>query len=140
MALGKQFLGTWNYKFMWQEFIQLKLFFSQGLYTTNGFAAHWPVEKLNTPDLNAKICFNKDQKIKNTVINKQRRLDFFRIWTIGYIEPNILIIMLYLHGFCYFAVNFAIFWRPEFIKRSWCHSNICIICIGALYSWSIRGF
>ena len=30
--------------------------------------------------------------------------------------------MLYLHGFCYF----------EFIKRSWCFSNICIICIAAI--------
>ena len=36
-------------------------------------------EKVNTPDLNVKICCNKDQKITNTVINKQCRLDFFRI-------------------------------------------------------------
>ena len=40
--------------------------------------------------------------------------------------------MLYLHGFCYFAVSFAIFGRSEFIKRNWSLSNICIICIRAL--------
>ena len=48
--------------------------------------------------------------------------------------------ILYLNGFCYSAVSLAIFWRSEFIKTSWCLSNICIICIGALYSWTIRGF
>ena len=36
-------------------------------------------KKMNTPALNVKICCNKDQEITNTVINKQCRLDFFRI-------------------------------------------------------------
>ena len=25
--------------------------------------------------------------------------------------------MLYLHGFCYFAVSFVIYWQPESIKE-----------------------
>ena len=33
----------------------------------------------STPKLNVEICCNKDQKITNTVINKQFRLDFFKI-------------------------------------------------------------
>ena len=44
---------------------------------------------------------------------------FFRIW-INWLYWTEYIIVLYLHGFCYFAVSFAIFWRPEFILKSWC--------------------
>ena len=41
MILGNQILGTWNYKLMWQKFIQSKLCYYQGLHTTNGFGAYW---------------------------------------------------------------------------------------------------
>ena len=66
--------------------------------------------------------------------NKQKcQLDFLRIW-INWLYWTKYIFTFYLHGFCYFTVSF------EFIKRSWCLSNICIICIGVLYSRSIRAF
>ena len=94
---------------------------------------------MNTPNLNVKICCNKDQKITNTIMNKQCRLDFFRIW-INWLYWTKYFIMLYLLGLCYFAVSFVIFQRHKFIKSSWCLRNICIICIGAFYSWSIREF
>ena len=55
-------------------------------------------EKVNTPDLNVKICCNRDQKkkITNTVINKQCWLDFLGLESIGYIEPNILLCSIYM--------------------------------------------
>ena len=96
-------------------------------------------EKVNTPDLNVKICCNKDQEITNTIIHKQCRWDLFMIW-INWLYWTKHSTMLYLNGFCYFIVSFVFFWPLEFIKRSWCLSNICIICIGVLYSRSIRAF
>ena len=62
-------------------------------------------KKMNMLDWNIKICCNKDQKITNTVINKQCWLDF---WGFS---------MLYLNRFWYFAVSFAIFWRPGLSKQ-----------------------
>ena len=88
-------------------------------------------EKVNTPDLNVKICCNRDQKKNNKHSNKQTMLiRFFRTW-INWLHWTKYIVMLYLHGFCYFAVSF------QFTERSWCLSNIYI---EALYSWSTRGF
>ena len=37
-----------------------------------------------------------DQKITNTVINKQCRLDFLGFESIGYIEPNTLLCSIYI--------------------------------------------
>ena len=99
-------------------------------------------KKINTPDLNVKSAVIKIKKITNTVINKQCRLDFLRIWVNRRYWTR-YVIMLYLPGFCYFAVSFAILWRPEFIKRSWCLSNICIICIFFIYFiliWFLHSF
>ena len=53
-------------------------------------------EKLNMPDLNMKIGCNMDQKITNTVINKQCRLDFLGFESIGYTEPNTLLCSIYM--------------------------------------------
>ena len=71
------------------------------------------------------------KKKNNKHSNKQTMLiRFFRTW-INWLHWTKYIVMLYLHGFCYFAVSF------QFTKRSWCLSNIYI---EALYSWSTRGF
>ena len=72
-------------------------------------------KKANKPGLSVKTCCNKGQKNKysnNQAMSIQFFLDFF---------------MLFLHRPCYFAVSFAIFWRPEFIKTIWCLRNVCVI-------------
>ena len=100
----------------------------------------WQAKNGILPDLSVKISSNNDEKITNTVIkSRQCLLDFCRI-CITWLYWTKYFMMLCLHRFCYFAVSFAIFWRLEFIKRSWCLINISIICIGVLYFWSIRGF
>ena len=62
---------------------------------------------------------------------------FFRIW-ITWLYWTEYIIMLYLHEFYYSAVSFAIFWGLNLFKQV--GVSVYIICIRALYSWSIRGF
>ena len=58
-------------------------------------------EKMNMPALSAKTCCNKDQKITNRVINKQYRLDFFRIW-INW--QNILLCSIYMDSVIFLSV------------------------------------
>ena len=72
-------------------------------------------KKLISPVWVWKSAVIKVKKI-NTVIIKQCWFKFFLDF-----------FMLFLHRPCYFAVSFALFWRPEFIKTIWCLSNVCVI-------------
>ena len=74
------------------------------------------------------ICCNKDQKITNTVINKQCRLDFLGFEAIGYIEPNILLCFMYMDS----VILLSIFPFSEGLNLF--KQVVCIICTGALYS------
>ena len=49
-----------------------------------------------------------DQKITNTVINKQCRSDFLGFESLGYIEPNTLLSSIYMDSAILLSV-FAIF-------------------------------
>ena len=123
-------------KDFWGEAIQFHGTFHR-LKITNRIACkkNWVL-----PDLNVKICCNNDQK-NSKHCNKKKQtisLRFFRI--LNHLAILNQILYYAILRFCYFAVSFAFFWRPEFIKRSWCLSNICIICIRALHSSSIRSF
>ena len=90
-------------------------------------------------DLNMKIWCSNDKK-NNKHSNKQTEclLDYLRIW-IMWLCWTKYFIMLCLHGVLLFWYQFCHFLTDSIYLKSWCLSNICILCIGALHSRSIRG-
>ena len=84
-----------------------------------------------------KICCNMDQKITNTIINKQCRSDFLGFESLGYIEPNTLLCSIYMNSTILLSV---LPFSDGLNLFKQVGVSVYIICIRALYSWSIRGF
>ena len=89
------------------------------------------------PDFSMKICCNMDQKITNTIINKQCRSDFLGFESLGYIEPNTLLCSIYMNSTILLSV---LPFSDGLNLFKQVGVSVYIICIRALYSWSIRGF
>ena len=82
-----------------------------------------------------KICCNKDQKKKkrNTVINKQCRLDYLGVESNGYIELITLLFSICMGSVILLSV-LPFFDSLKLFKQV--SVSVCIICIGALCSFN----